>query len=349
MYQRDYKTKVRIGVVGLGSHSYRNILPTLTFLPVELMAVADIAEDVAKVTARQYGVRAYTSATEMYAKEELDAVLLCVSPNMHPKLAIEAFEAGLHVWMEKPAGASVADVKKMIASRADRICVVGLKKAFMPATRKAVELLSEEIKGPIRSGLAVYPMSIPADGKKVLEEGRFTRWLADSCHPLSMLVTMGGEVEGVTVHRGPEDVGGVCLLHHVNGALSTFILADGIPKFQPFERYLFIANDRSIEIDNSRKVVFQRGIPFAYGTGTSFAPPGRESGAIVWECQDSMNTLENKAVFSQGLSFSIQHFLDSVINMQVAAIGTLEFALHLTQIYEAALLSSGDKVTLESL
>jgi predicted dehydrogenase len=349
MYQRDCKTRVRIGVVGLGSHSYRNILPTLTFLPVELKAVADIAEDVAKVTAQQYGVRAYTSAAEMYEKEELDAVFLCVSPTMHPKLAIEAFEAGLHVWMEKPAGAGVADVKRMIASRADRVCVVGLKKAFMPATRKAVELLSEEIRGPIRSGLAIYPMSIPSDGKKVLEEGRFTRWLADSCHPLSMLVTMGGEVEAVTVHRGPEDVGGICLLHHTNGALSTFILADGIPKFQPFERYLFIANDRSIEIENSRKVVFQRGIPFTYGTSTSFAPLGRDSGAIVWECQDSMNTLENKAVFSQGLSFSIQHFLDAVINKQVATIGTLEFALHLTQIYEAALLSSGDKVLLKSL
>ena len=337
-----------MGVVGLGSHSYRNILPTLTFLPVELKAVADIAEDVAKVTAQQYGVRAYASATEMYAKEELDAVLLCVSPAMHSKLAIEAFEAGLHVWMEKPAGASVADVKRMIASRSDRVCVVGLKKAFMPATRKAVELLSEEVKGPIRSGLAIYPMSIPSDGKKVLEEGRFTRWLADSCHPLSVLVTMAGEVEGVTVHRGPEDVGGVCLLHHTNGALSTFILADGIPRFQPFERYLFIANERSIEIDNSRKVVLQRGIPFTYGTSTSFAPPGIDSGAVVWECQDTMNTLENKAVFSQGLSFSIQHFLDAVVNKEVATIGTLEFALHLTQIYEAALLSSGDKVLLKS-
>jgi predicted dehydrogenase len=95
--------------------------------------------------------------TKPWKQERFESFVRVASPNMHPKLAIEAFEVGLHVWMEKPAGASVADVKKMIASRADRICVVGLKKAFMPATRKAVELLSEEIKEPIRSGLAIYP------------------------------------------------------------------------------------------------------------------------------------------------------------------------------------------------
>jgi len=40
-YQRDFERRVRIGVVGVGDHAYRNILPLLTFLPVEFVAVAD--------------------------------------------------------------------------------------------------------------------------------------------------------------------------------------------------------------------------------------------------------------------------------------------------------------------
>ena len=45
-YQREFERKVRIGVVGLGSHSYRNLLPTLTFLPVEVAAFCDVNEEI---------------------------------------------------------------------------------------------------------------------------------------------------------------------------------------------------------------------------------------------------------------------------------------------------------------
>ena len=41
-YQREAGRRIRVGIVGAGSHSYRNIFPTLTYLPVELVAVADI-------------------------------------------------------------------------------------------------------------------------------------------------------------------------------------------------------------------------------------------------------------------------------------------------------------------
>ena len=167
-YQRDAERRVRIGVVGVGSHSYRNILSTLTYLPVELVAIADVDAPTAEKTARQYAAKAYTSATEMYAAEDLEAVLLCVSPQLHPQLAVEAFEAGLHVWLEKPVGVLAEDVEKMISARGDRIAVVGFKKAFMPATRKAIELLAEEGSTPLRTLMGTYPMDVPPNGKDVI-------------------------------------------------------------------------------------------------------------------------------------------------------------------------------------
>ena len=54
---------------------------------------------------------------------------MCVSPKLHPGLTIEALEAGLHVWMEKPASTSVREVDEMIRARAGRVVVVGYKKA----------------------------------------------------------------------------------------------------------------------------------------------------------------------------------------------------------------------------
>jgi hypothetical protein len=40
-YQRDFRQKLRVGVVGLGGHAYRNVLPTLHDQPVEWAALCD--------------------------------------------------------------------------------------------------------------------------------------------------------------------------------------------------------------------------------------------------------------------------------------------------------------------
>jgi predicted dehydrogenase len=312
IYQRDFEHRVRVGVVGVGQHAYRNILPALNFLPVELVAVADVNSELAERTSRQFGsTHAYGSAAEMYANEDLDAVLLCVSPQLHPQLAVEAFGAGLHVWMEKPAAATVADVDMMIAASGDRIATVGYKKAFMPATLKVAELIGLGELGKVRTVLGVYPMNIPHGDRAYIDSKETTMWLANGCHPLSVLLSIAGPVRSVTVHRGADD-SGILLLRHTNGIVSNLHLAQGVPLSQPFERYIVFGDDKSVEIANSRKVTLQRGIPFGPNT-TSFAPPGTETGAVTWEPQDGLNTLENKSEFTQGLVGGLEYFFSCVL------------------------------------
>lgn len=343
-YQREAERKVRVGIVGVGSHSYRNILPTLTYLPIELVAIADVDEEVGTKTAKQYGLdRAYTSATDMYANEDLDAVLLCVSPRLHPTLAIEAFEAGLHVWMEKPVATKVSEVDAMIAARGDRIAVVGFKKVFMPATEKARELMALDSMSPLRTIFGIYPMSIPSGDQSTIDARENTRWLVDGCHPVSLLLELGGRPESVAVHRGVDD-SGVLVIRHVGGAISNLHLAHGAPSFQPVERYVVFGGGESIEIENSRKITYQRGTKLSYVRGTSFALPGTDSGAVVWEAQDGMNTLENKAVFTQGMYGELQYFAECVLAGTPATRSTLEFARDVASVYEAAILSDDNVV-----
>ena len=64
-YQRDFDRKLSVAFVGAGSHAYRNLLPTLTFLPVELRPVCDLDARRAESAAAQYGARAYTDAKAM--------------------------------------------------------------------------------------------------------------------------------------------------------------------------------------------------------------------------------------------------------------------------------------------
>jgi predicted dehydrogenase len=348
IYQRDAKKPIRIGVVGVGSHAYRNILPTLTFLPVDLVSVADIDTVRSAVTARQYGARSYTDAATMYGREQLDAVLLSVSPQLHPQLAIQAFAAGLHVWMEKPAGLRSSAVRSVIGARNGKIGMVGYKKAFAPATLKARQLLSTEGMKPLRNLFGIYNLSVPPDGRDVLDKGTMTNWLNNGCHPISVLVALGGPVEAVQVIQGRSG-GGTCLLFHRSGAVSNLHLAEGAPRGQPLERYGVFGGTQSVEIENTRRLVWQRGIKSDYSKGTTFAPLDQEGGAVVWEAQDSYNTLENKAVFTQGLYGALEHFCDAVQSGVQPELGSLEFALQVTQIYEAALLSNGARVDLETM
>ena len=58
---------------------------------------------------------------------------------------------------------------------------------------------------PLRNMLAVYSMAVPEDGERVLREREFTGWLANGCHPLSLMMRVGGKVSAV---RSADDRGG---------------------------------------------------------------------------------------------------------------------------------------------
>ena len=104
-YQREFETRLDVAVVGVGSHGYRNVLPTMTFLPVRLKALCDLDIERARITAKQYGVDAfYPNMAEMFENEELDAVFLCAPPRLHPELTCEALRRGCPCLVRKAAG-----------------------------------------------------------------------------------------------------------------------------------------------------------------------------------------------------------------------------------------------------
>lgn len=347
-YQREFEKKINIGVVGVGSHCYRNILPALHYLPVRLKAVCDIDEDLAQATAAEYGCSYYTSTSDMYNSEKLDAVILCVSAKLHPQMACEAFDLGLHVWMEKPPAMRAYELDQMIERRKNLISVVGFKKAFMPSAVKAKEVVESKDYGNPISILATYPMEIPTDGADVLKRGGFTKWLGNGCHPVSFMLYIGGYVEAVTTYRNQTEGGrgGIVVMEFKNGILGNFHFASGP---HPCESYSVYGKSWNLTIDNSLNVTLRRGIPFSYRTTTNYVPEGFDHGTIVWEPQNCLATLENKALFTQGMYFELNHFCDCILKDEPAKVGTLEFTKEVMKVYEAALLSDGNRVYIKDI
>lgn len=340
-YQREFDRRLKIALVGIGSHAYRNILPVFHFLPVELKAVCNHSNrEMAERTAAEYGCRSYQNTREMYEAEDLDAVFFCVSASRHPSLMGEALDRGLHVWAEKPLAMRSREVEELIARRNGKVAMVGYKKAFMPAVRKAIEITRSEKYGGLESMLAVYPMKMPENGTDVLERGEKTDWLNNGCHPLSVLLAVGGEVESVLSWRSRTG-NGVNLLNFKSGVSGTLHLASGP---QPLEDYHFYAPHWHLQIANTSKVILERGIPSVYGKTTSFVPEGDDTGAVVWEAQNCKATLENMSFFLQGMYDEMMEFCRCILEKKQPKTGSLEFALQLTKVYEGLLLSGGKEI-----
>ena len=341
IFQRDFERRLRVGMVGIGGHSYRSLLTTMHYLPVELVAIsAHSDEPRARLTAAEYGCRHYMNPAEMYDKEDLEAVFICVSPELHPERVCGAFDAGLHVWLEKPPAMRAEGVERMLAHRKDRIAVVGFKKAFMPVVDKALEIARSPVYGNLRTILGVYPMSIPTDGEEVLEEERFTNWLANGVHPLSFLMTVGGRVNSVTALCGPEGHGAF-VISFASGVVGTFHMASGP---LPMEAYYLYGDRWHCDISNNTRIALYRD----YGPENirTFLPEGFDNGAIVWEAQNCLATVENKSLFTQGIYAEMRYFCDCVLDGRTAERGSLEFALELMKVYEAGLRSKGNSITI---
>ncbi len=93
---------LKIGVIGCGTISGRHLESVVALEEAELVAVCDNKPDRAQAAAEKYHSKAYTDYKEMFEKEQLDAVHICLPHYLHVPVAMDAMRAGLHVISEKP-------------------------------------------------------------------------------------------------------------------------------------------------------------------------------------------------------------------------------------------------------
>lgn len=95
--------KVRLGVIGAGGGMASNHQKYFKDIDgLDYVAASDVApEGLAKVV-EAYGVKPFDDASAMIASGEVDAILIACPHYDHPRFAMEAFAAGVHVLCEKP-------------------------------------------------------------------------------------------------------------------------------------------------------------------------------------------------------------------------------------------------------
>ena len=153
--------RVRVGVVGCGDRMKQALIPCFhqhsKELNFELVAVSDLwnrrrDEGVAyieKVTGSK--VTTARNNDELYARKDVDAVLIATADFQHAQHGIEAVNAGRDAYVEKPTAHTMKDARNFLAAvkKTGKIVQVGTQRRSTPSYQKAYEYIKSGKFGDI--------------------------------------------------------------------------------------------------------------------------------------------------------------------------------------------------------
>lgn len=113
----------------------------------QLVAVADVNEDAGRKAAAEYNCKYYADAEEMFQKEEIDIVHVCLPTFLHEKYVLLAAQYKKSILCEKPFALSAAAAQRMT----DACEKAGVKLMIAQAARWWPEFL--EIKKLLKNGV----------------------------------------------------------------------------------------------------------------------------------------------------------------------------------------------------
>lgn len=147
--------KVRMGLIGFGNMGtgHAGNLTGGKVPAMELCAMCDISETRRKVFSEKYTkIPVFQNAEELFKSGLCDAVLIAVPHYEHPGLAIKAFEHGLHVLTEKPAGVYTKQVKEMneAAAKSGRVFGIMYNQRTNPVYQKLKKMIERGDLGHIK-------------------------------------------------------------------------------------------------------------------------------------------------------------------------------------------------------
>jgi predicted dehydrogenase len=144
--------KIRLGIIGVGQIGKRHVASYQQIAGAEIVAVADINEaEAARVAAQVASPLAaqvdipyvYSDFRQLLARDDIEAVDVCLHNNFHSPVTVAALEAGKHVYCEKPMAGAYVDALKMwqTAQATGRKLSIQLRTLFDNNTKAAKALI----------------------------------------------------------------------------------------------------------------------------------------------------------------------------------------------------------------
>ena len=171
---------MKVALIGCGNISKKHLEALAPLDDVTLCAAADIRAERSEAVCAQYGGNAYGDYIEMLQKEQPDAVHICTPHDLHVPMALDALQAGCHVFCEKPAAITMDGLRKLQEAQKQSGRQVGVcfQNRCNAGAVKAKQLLQDEAFGRLLAIRASVDWCRGADyysddwhGKKAREGG----------------------------------------------------------------------------------------------------------------------------------------------------------------------------------
>jgi predicted dehydrogenase len=209
---------VSYGVIGTGGRGVYVGTHMANVSGTKLAAICDIFPDridngKTKIPGAR-DARVYRDYHELLAQSDIDAVLITTPVYLHPEHFEAAVKARKHIYCEKPAGADVAGVKRLLkaSDAADKSKTIqfGLQQRFSPEYLTAMQYAKSGKVGDIKMMMSYWvlggtpPKPPAAPPKPPTDEERIRRWgswmaqsggviVEQDCHGIDMLNWFAGD------------------------------------------------------------------------------------------------------------------------------------------------------------
>jgi len=191
-------------------------------------------EQVAPLKMKNPGVDFVADYKEAIKRKDVQAAILTLPHWLHHRAAIDALNAGKHVYLEKPMALNTKECDEMIAAarKNDRLLFVAHTQRYMPAVKKMKEIVDSKELGEVVMVHDVW--------HKVLEPDKRPKWMLDQTrgggmgqmdgsHMIDRLLwILGSDITTVSARVGnfthphiPADDTAMCFLRWKHGPVAT--------------------------------------------------------------------------------------------------------------------------------
>ncbi len=194
---------LRVGVIGLGDIAKVHIPILKAMETVELVAVCDHDQE------RWFddqGIHFYTDYVKMLDREQLDSVHICLPHYLHKPVAMECVARGIHLFLEKPMGINMTEVREFVELEVKNPKVkmnLCLQNRLNNTSIKMKQLVESNIYGKIQGikGIVAWHRSLdyyqtkPWRGRLDLAGGGVM--INQSIHTLDLMQWIGGDIKSI--------------------------------------------------------------------------------------------------------------------------------------------------------
>jgi len=262
---------VRVGLVGCGKVGQIHAAALRSLPEAEFVAACDTHPN----RAASFGVRAFSNVATMLRDGGVEAVLIGTPHPLHAEAAVLAAEAGVHVLVEKPMAATVADCDAMLAAARKSGAMLGVisqRRFFEPVRRMKAAIDAGKIGRPALGVCLMYSWrepsyytSDPWRGKWDTEGGGVL--VNQSPHQLDILLWLMGpaaEVSGywANVNHPTVEVDdtAVATVRFRNGGLGSIITSVSQKPGIYSKIHIHGTNGASLGVETDRGATFIAGV-----------------------------------------------------------------------------------------